>query len=158
MSLCGLLQVKIRFADTQRQPGEKTRLIIKAAQGSKVAITAVDRSVHLLEEGNELSEADVSLYWMKAAIVKELEPQLLIAQNTHVKCIQLILVYLPIVTRLTAKSRPTVGQQSANRWPTVCWLTFTNNRILIHKSSCYLILIWHHCHVAKLAIITLANG
>ena len=61
MSLCGLLQVKIRFADTQRQPGEKTRLIIKAAQGSKVAITAVDRSVHLLEEGNELSEADVSL-------------------------------------------------------------------------------------------------
>ncbi|XP_044164285.1 pregnancy zone protein-like isoform X2 [Acropora millepora] len=51
-------EVKIRFADTQRQPGEKTRLIIKAAKGSKVAITAVDRSVHLLEEGNELSEAD----------------------------------------------------------------------------------------------------
>ncbi|XP_015766361.1 PREDICTED: ovostatin-like [Acropora digitifera] len=51
-------EVKIQFADTQRQPGEKTRLIIKAAQGSKVAITAVDKSVHLLEEGNELSEAD----------------------------------------------------------------------------------------------------
>ncbi|XP_067056984.1 pregnancy zone protein-like isoform X1 [Acropora muricata] len=51
-------EVKIRFADTQRQPGEKTRLIIKAAKGSKVAITAVDRSVHLLEEGNELTEAD----------------------------------------------------------------------------------------------------
>jgi len=51
-----------------------------------VAITAVDRSVHLLEEGNELTEADVSLYWRKADIVKGLEPQLLIAQNTHVKC------------------------------------------------------------------------
>ena len=98
MSLCGLLQVKIQFADTQRQPGEKTRLIIKAAQGSKVAITAVDRSVHLLEEGNELSEADVSLNWLKADIVKGLEPQLLIAQNTHVKRIQLILVCLPTVS------------------------------------------------------------
>ncbi|KAK2568089.1 Pregnancy zone protein [Acropora cervicornis] len=51
-------EVKIQFADTQRQPGEKTRLIIKAAKGSKVAITAVDRSVHFLEEGNELTEAD----------------------------------------------------------------------------------------------------
>ena len=89
MSLCGLLQVKIQFADTQRQPGEKTRLIIKAAQGSKVAITAVDRSVHLLEEGNELSEADVSLYWMKAAIVKGWESQFLKAQNAHVEFIQL---------------------------------------------------------------------
>ena len=92
LSLCGLLQVKIQFADTQRQPGEKTRLIIKAAKGSKVAITAVDRSVHLLEEGNELSEADVSLYWLKADIVKGWESQLLIAQNTHVVCIQLIIV------------------------------------------------------------------
>ena len=33
-----------------------------------MAITAVDRSVHLLEEGNELSEADVSLDWLKADI------------------------------------------------------------------------------------------
>ena len=124
MSLCGLLQVKIRFADTQRQPGEKTRLIIKAAKGSKVAITAVDRSVHLLEEGNELTEADVSLYWMHESCYTERGgSQLLIAQNTHVKCIQIILVYLPTVTRLTAKSRPTValansqptdGQQSAD--------------------------------------------
>ena len=51
-----------------------------------MAVTAVDRSVHLLEEGNELTEADVSLYigCMKAAIVKGGESQLLKAQNAHV--------------------------------------------------------------------------
>ena len=59
-----LLQVNISFANTVSKPGEQTRLIIKAAQGSQVAISAVDKSVHLLKEGNELTEADVrfSLY------------------------------------------------------------------------------------------------
>ena len=85
MSLCGLLQVKIRFADTQRQPGEKTRLIIKAAKGSKVAITAVDRSVHLLEEGNELTEADVSLYWMHESCYSE-RVGILVVKGTKYPC------------------------------------------------------------------------
>ena len=56
-----------------------------------MAVTAVDRSVHLLEEGNELTEADVSLYineCMKAAIVKGGKSQLLKAQNAHVEFIQ----------------------------------------------------------------------
>ena len=48
------------FAESERRPGEQTRLIVKAAQGSRVAITAVDKSVHLLKGGNELTEADVS--------------------------------------------------------------------------------------------------
>ncbi|XP_068740975.1 alpha-2-macroglobulin-like isoform X2 [Montipora capricornis] len=51
-------EVNISFANTVRKPGEQTRLIIKAAQGSQVAISAVDKSVHLLKGGNELTEAD----------------------------------------------------------------------------------------------------
>ena len=52
-------QVNIRFADSVRKPGEPTRLIITAAAGSQVAVTAVDKSVHLLKGGNELTEDDV---------------------------------------------------------------------------------------------------
>ncbi|XP_068693904.1 alpha-2-macroglobulin-like [Montipora foliosa] len=51
-------EVNISFTNTVRKPGEKTRLIIKAAQGSQVAISAVDKSVHPLKGGNELTEAD----------------------------------------------------------------------------------------------------
>ena len=53
-------QVDVRFADSIRKPGEPTKLIITAAPGSRVAVTAVDKSVHLLEEGNELTQDDVS--------------------------------------------------------------------------------------------------
>ena len=53
-------QVDVRFADSIRKPGEPTRLIITAAPGSRVAVTAVDKSVHLLKEGNELTQDDVS--------------------------------------------------------------------------------------------------
>ena len=53
-------QVDVSFADSIRKPGEPTKLIITAAPGSRVAVTAVDKSVHLLEEGNELTQDDVS--------------------------------------------------------------------------------------------------
>lgn len=54
--------MKIRFADKVRHPGEHTRLIIKAAMGSQVAVTAVDKSVHLLKGGNELTIDDVRVF------------------------------------------------------------------------------------------------
>ena len=55
------MQVKIRFSDSIRKPGEGTSLIITAEPGSQVAVTAVDKSVHLLKGGNELSQDDVRL-------------------------------------------------------------------------------------------------
>ena len=55
------MQVKIRFSDSIRKPGEATSLIITAEPGSQVAVTAVDKSVHLLKGGNELSQDDVRL-------------------------------------------------------------------------------------------------
>ncbi|RMX42642.1 hypothetical protein pdam_00010289 [Pocillopora damicornis] len=51
-------EVKIRFSDSIRKPGEATSLIITAEPGSQVAVTAVDKSVHLLKGGNELSQDD----------------------------------------------------------------------------------------------------
>ena len=47
------MQVKIRFSDSIRKPGEATSLIITAEPGSQVAVTAVDKSVHLLKGGND---------------------------------------------------------------------------------------------------------
>ena len=43
------------FEDKERKPGEKTNLILKASPGSRVAFVAVDKSVHLLKTGNELT-------------------------------------------------------------------------------------------------------
>ncbi|XP_078348546.1 C3 and PZP-like alpha-2-macroglobulin domain-containing protein 8 isoform X2 [Oculina patagonica] len=51
-------KVDVRFSDSIRKPGEPTRLIITAAPGSQVAVTAVDKSVHLLKGGNELTQDD----------------------------------------------------------------------------------------------------
>ncbi|XP_020628880.1 alpha-2-macroglobulin-like isoform X2 [Orbicella faveolata] len=51
-------KVDVRFAESIRKPGEPTKLIITAAPGSRVAVTAVDKSVHLLKEGNELTQDD----------------------------------------------------------------------------------------------------
>ena len=55
-------QVNMRFADGIRKPGEQTRLIITAAPGSLVAVAAVDKSVHLLKGGNELTVDDVRFF------------------------------------------------------------------------------------------------
>ena len=51
----------MRFESEIKKPGEKTRLFIKAAPGSHVAIAAVDKSVNLLRAANELTESKVSL-------------------------------------------------------------------------------------------------
>ena len=47
------------FEDKERKPGEKTKLILKASPGSRVAFVAVDKSVHLLKAGNELTKDKV---------------------------------------------------------------------------------------------------
>ena len=55
----------MRFADGIRKPGEQTRLIITAAPGSLVAVAAVDKSVHLLKGGNELTVDDVRFFFVE---------------------------------------------------------------------------------------------
>ena len=61
--------MNIRFADSVRKPGEQTRLIITAAAGSQVAVTAVDKSVHLLKGGNELTLDDVRFHSYKLSFL-----------------------------------------------------------------------------------------
>ena len=46
----------MRFEENERKPGEKTNLILEATPGSRVAFVAVDKSVHLLRAGNELTK------------------------------------------------------------------------------------------------------
>lgn len=58
--VCFLHQVSVGFSDDKKKPGEKTTLILKAKPGSRVAFVAVDKSVHLLRAGNELSKDKVS--------------------------------------------------------------------------------------------------
>ena len=79
-------QVNIRFADSVRKPGEPTRLIITAAAGSQVAVTAVDKSVHLLKGGNELTEDDVRAGFIKCMYKN------LICQLRRCKCVLYVLV------------------------------------------------------------------
>ena len=62
MYICIYRQVYVRFTDSIRKPGEPTRLIITATPGSRVAVTAIDKSVHVLKGGNELTQDDVS-FW-----------------------------------------------------------------------------------------------
>ena len=47
------------FKDDERKPGEETNLILKATPGSRVAFVAVDKSIHLLKAGNELTKEKV---------------------------------------------------------------------------------------------------
>ena len=51
--------MSISFDVDQTRPGEKTKLTVQAAPGSRVAIAAVDKSVHLLRAGNEITEDQV---------------------------------------------------------------------------------------------------
>ena len=43
------------------RPGKPVKLSVKAAPNSKVAITAVDTSIHFLAKGNDLKKKDVSI-------------------------------------------------------------------------------------------------
>ncbi|CAB3988758.1 C3 and PZP-like alpha-2-macroglobulin domain-containing 8 isoform X2, partial [Paramuricea clavata] len=55
-------QVSVSFKDDERKPGEETNLILKATPGSRVAFVAVDKSIHLLKAGNELTKEKILPY------------------------------------------------------------------------------------------------
>lgn len=50
----------MNFEFDEVKPGEGLKLKLKAAPNSKMAVTAVDKSVHFLAKGNDLKEDDVS--------------------------------------------------------------------------------------------------
>ncbi|CAB4021154.1 Hypothetical predicted protein [Paramuricea clavata] len=52
-------QVSIDFVEKQKRPGEKTKIIMKAKPGSRVAISALDKSVLLLRSSNEIKKSKV---------------------------------------------------------------------------------------------------
>ena len=53
-------QVSIDFVEEQKKPGEKTKMAITAKPGSRVAISALDKSVLLLKHSGEVSKGEVS--------------------------------------------------------------------------------------------------
>ncbi|XP_028400036.1 pregnancy zone protein-like isoform X5 [Dendronephthya gigantea] len=52
-------QVSVDFADKQKRPGEKTKMIIKAKPGSRIAISALDKSVLFLRNANDFKKSEV---------------------------------------------------------------------------------------------------
>ncbi|XP_070542070.1 LOW QUALITY PROTEIN: alpha-2-macroglobulin-like [Ptychodera flava] len=52
-------EVKLQFAEDETLPGANTQLELTAAPGSLCAIGVVDKSVHLMKTGNQLTKAKV---------------------------------------------------------------------------------------------------
>jgi uncharacterized protein YfaS (alpha-2-macroglobulin family) len=67
-----LLQVRVRFVDKVRRPGEPVQISLTAAPGSTVALSAVDKSVRLLREADDLDSDEVS--YIKQLFVDKTEP------------------------------------------------------------------------------------
>ncbi|XP_028407192.1 alpha-2-macroglobulin-like protein 1 isoform X2 [Dendronephthya gigantea] len=55
-------QVSVSFVEKELKPGEKTKLILKASPGSRVAFVAVDKSIHILKSGNEFTKGKIRPY------------------------------------------------------------------------------------------------
>ncbi|XP_066919557.1 alpha-1-macroglobulin-like isoform X3 [Clytia hemisphaerica] len=51
--------VSIKFTSDEVKPGRSVQLNLKAAPNSKVAVTAVDTSIHFLAKGNDLKQKDL---------------------------------------------------------------------------------------------------
>ncbi|XP_028416700.1 C3 and PZP-like alpha-2-macroglobulin domain-containing protein 8 [Dendronephthya gigantea] len=51
-------QLYVNFVDEEKKPGEKTTIVMKAKPGSRVAISALDKSVLLLKESDEISKKE----------------------------------------------------------------------------------------------------
>ena len=51
--------MSVAFNEKQKKPGEKTKMILKAKPGSRIAIAALDKSVLLLRNSNELKKGQV---------------------------------------------------------------------------------------------------
>ena len=54
------IQVSIQFNQTQVEPGTPVGLQVKADQGPMVNVLAVDKSVLLMAEGNDITPKRVS--------------------------------------------------------------------------------------------------
>lgn len=52
-------QVSVDFSEKQKRPGEKTKIVMKAKPGSRVAISALDKSVLLLKNADEVKKSKV---------------------------------------------------------------------------------------------------
>lgn len=50
----------MNFIEEEKRPGEKTTIVMKAKPGSRVSISAVDKSVLLLRDTGEISNLEVS--------------------------------------------------------------------------------------------------
>ena len=55
-------QVSVDFSEKQKRPGEKTKIVMKAKPGSHVAISALDKSVLLLKNADDLKKSKVREY------------------------------------------------------------------------------------------------
>ena len=51
----------MKFEYDEVRPGHSLKLKLKAAPNSKMAVTAVDKSIHFLADGNDLKREEVSL-------------------------------------------------------------------------------------------------
>ncbi|XP_028416922.1 uncharacterized protein LOC114541130 [Dendronephthya gigantea] len=51
-------QLHVNFVDEEKKPGEKTTIVMKAKPGSRVAISALDKSVLFLKESDEISKKE----------------------------------------------------------------------------------------------------
>ena len=49
----------MEFSKEEVRPGGALKLKLRAAPNSKIAVTAVDKSVHFLADGNDLKPNDV---------------------------------------------------------------------------------------------------
>ena len=49
-------QVSVNFISEQERPGEKTKILLKAKPGSRVALAALDKSVLLLRDAQEVTK------------------------------------------------------------------------------------------------------
>ncbi len=54
------IQVSVDFVEEQKKPGEKTKMVMTAKPGSRLAISALDKSVLLLRHSAEVSKGEVS--------------------------------------------------------------------------------------------------
>ncbi|CAB4015848.1 Hypothetical predicted protein [Paramuricea clavata] len=52
-------QVSVDFVDAHKRPGQKTKIVMKAKPGSRVAISALDKSVLFLRDSEDVTKEEV---------------------------------------------------------------------------------------------------
>ena len=54
------LKVKLNFEPSTTSPGKKTTITLSVHRGSNLAIAAIDKSLHILGDGNQITKSRVS--------------------------------------------------------------------------------------------------